>query len=364
MSETTVNEPQTAAPSCCGPAKVETTSFVQRAVQAIRSQMAWTVAGLGFIALLILDTQQAPDTLVFVANNLLEIAPFLALAIGIAAFAKASDADSLIAKVFSGRLAVMIFAAALFGAVSPFCSCGVIPLIAALLAMGVPLPAVMAFWLASPVMDPSMFVLTTGTLGMTFAIAKTIAAIGIGMMGGYTIWALEARGFLSNPLRDGVGGGGCGSSAVKSPSTVTWAFWKEKSRRQTFGSEALANTLFLGKWLTIAFFLESMMLAYVPADMVAGALGSDSVFAIPLASLVGVPAYLNGYAALPLVDGLIEMGVSQGAGMAFMVAGGMTSIPAAIAVFALVKKPVFALYVSFALFGGALAGIGYQLIAV
>lgn len=363
MSETTVNETQTPAPSCCGPAKVETASFVQRVVQTVRSQMAWVVAGLAFITLLILDTPQAPDTLIFIGNNLIEIAPFLALAIGIAAFAKASDADSLIAKVFSGRLAVMIFAAALFGAVSPFCSCGVIPLIAALLAMGVPLSAVMAFWLASPVMDPSMFVLTTGTLGMTFAVAKTIAAIGIGMMGGYTIWALEARGFLTNPLRDGVGGG-CGSSAVKSPSTVTWAFWKEQSRRQTFGSEALANTMFLGKWLIIAFFLESMMLAYVPADMVAGALGSDSVFAIPLASLVGVPAYLNGYAALPLVDGLIQMGVSPGAGMAFMVAGGMTSIPAAIAVFALVKKPVFALYVSFALVGGALAGIGYQLIAV
>lgn len=363
MSETIINEPQPAAPSCCGPAKVETTSFVQRVVQTVRSQMAWVVAGLGFITLLILDTPQAPNTLIFIGNNLIEIAPFLALAIGIAAFAKASDADSLIAKVFSGRLAVMIFAAALFGAVSPFCSCGVIPLIAALLAMGVPLSAVMAFWLASPVMDPSMFVLTTGTLGMTFAVAKTIAAIGIGMMGGYTIWALEARGFLTNPLRDGVGGG-CGSSAVKAPSTVTWAFWKEQSRRQTFGSEALANTMFLGKWLIIAFFLESMMLAYVPADMVAGALGSDSAFAIPLASLVGVPAYLNGYAALPLVDGLIEMGVSPGAGMAFMVAGGMTSIPAAIAVFALVKKPVFALYVSFALVGGMVAGIGYQLIAV
>lgn len=364
MSETTINETPSAAPSCCGPSKPENAGPLRRVVQAVRSQMAWTVAGLGFLTLLILDTPQAPETVIFVGNNLIDIAPFLALAIGIAAYAKASDADSLIAKVFSGNLVLMIFVAALFGALSPFCSCGVIPLIAALLAMGVPLSAVMAFWLASPVMDPSMFVLTTGTLGMTFAVAKTAAAIGIGMAGGYTIWALETRGFLSNPLREGVGSGGCGAGAVKSPSHVTWAFWKEKSRVQKFGSEALANTLFLGKWLIIAFFLESMMLAYVPADMVAGALGSGSDWAIPLAALVGVPAYLNGYAALPLVDGLIEMGVSPGAGMAFMVSGGMTSIPAAIAVFALVKKPVFALYVSFALVGGALAGISYQLIAV
>ena len=44
-------------------------------------------------------------------------------------------------------------------------------------------------------------------------------------------------------------------------------------------------------------------------------------------------------------------GYAAGRGLAFLVAGGVTSIPAAIAVFALVKRPVFALYVSFALIG-------------
>ena len=101
-----------------------------------------------------------------------------------------------------------------------------------------------------------------------------------------------------------------------------------------------------------------------PADLIAGTLGADSLWAIPTAVLVGIPAYLNGYAALPLVGGLIDMGISPGAGMAFLVSGGVTSIPAAIAVFALVKKPVFTLYIILALAGGSLAGIGYQLLVV
>ena len=65
-----------------------------------------------------------------------------------AAFAKASSLDRMIAKAFTGHLLVMIPSAAIVGAFSPFCSCGVIPLVAALLAMRVPLSAVMAFWLA------------------------------------------------------------------------------------------------------------------------------------------------------------------------------------------------------------------------
>src|SRR3546814_17716262 len=95
--------------------------------------------------------------------------------------------------------------AALAGGLSPFCSCGVIPLIAALLAMGVPLSAVMAFWLASPVIDPSMFVLTAGVLGSEFALAKTLAAIGLGLFGGFVTLVLIRPGGTADPLPEGVG---------------------------------------------------------------------------------------------------------------------------------------------------------------
>lgn len=48
--------------------------------------------------------------------------------------------------------------------------------------------------------------------------------------------------------------------------------------------------------------------------------------AIPLAVLVGSPAYLDGYAALPLTRGLIDHGMSLGAAMAFLVSGSVVSI--------------------------------------
>ena len=78
-------------------------------------------------------------------------------------------------------------------------------------------------------------------------------------------------------------------------------------------------------------------------------------------AVIGVPAYLNGYAAIPLVSGLIEQGMAPGAGMAFMVAGGVSSIPAAMAVWALAKPKVFALYLGFAFIGAMTAGLLYQI---
>jgi uncharacterized protein len=329
-------------------------------LKRLQREQVWLVSLVILAGLLMLSPEQGIASAGFVAGNLADVAPFLILSIGIAAYAGATGADGLIARAFTGSPVAMILLAALFGALSPFCSCGVIPLIAALLAMGVPLSAVMAFWLASPVMDPSMFALTVGVLGFDFAVAKTLAAVGLGLFGGFTVLALSRAGGLTEPLRDGVGNGGCGGASVRAPKAVVWRFWNERTRLDRFGREALKTTLFLAKWLTLAFLLESLMLAWIPADLVARAVGGDGLLPIVTATLVGVPAYLNGYAALPLVGGLVEQGMAPGAGLAFLVAGGVTSLPAAIAVWALVKRPVFLLYLALALGGSLASGLLYQ----
>jgi len=320
-----------------------TQSFLRR---VWTDQRVWLASALILGVLAVFAPMQAGDSVQFAAGALLRTAPYLILSIGIAAWATATGADNLIAKAFTGAPVLMIGLGALAGGLSPFCSCGVIPLIAALLAMGVPLSAVMAFWLASPIMDPSMFVLTAGVLDLEFAAAKTVAAIGLGVFGGGVVHLLSRGGALTHPLRDGIGNGGCGGSKVRAPKPVVWRFW---------------HTLFLAKWLTLAFILESLMLAWIPAETVTSMLGGEGFAPIATATLVGVPAYLNGYAALPLVGGLMAQGMAPGAGMAFLVAGGVTSIPAAMAVWALARPPVFALYIGLSLSGAFMAGILFQL---
>jgi uncharacterized membrane protein YraQ (UPF0718 family) len=324
-------------------------------------QRVWLASALILTVLAVFDPGQAQASLGFTLGALIRTAPFLILSIGIAAWAGATGADNLIARAFTGTPLLMIGLAALAGGLSPFCSCGVIPLIAALLAMGVPLSAVMAFWLASPVMDPSMFVLTAGMLSLEFAIAKTLAAIGLGVFGGFVVHALGRHPALAEPLREGIGNGGCGGSKIRAPRRVVWRFWADPERRAKFAREGGKTTLFLAQWLTLAFILESLMLAWIPAETITSLLGGSGVGPIALATLVGVPAYLNGYAALPLVGGLIEQGMAPGAGLAFLVAGGVTSLPAAIAVWALVKPRVFALYLAISLSGAFAAGLAFQL---
>ncbi len=324
----------------------------------------WRVGLAGLLlagAVAAADPGQAAALLRFTAASLATVGPFLLMSVALAAWAQASGADAVIARAFTGRPARMILLAALLGALSPFCSCGVIPVIAALLAMGVPLAPVMAFWLASPIMDPEMFVMTWGILGLGFAIAKALAAIGLGLFGG-TVTHLLAPKLGTDILRQGAGPSCSARGKVRGDRPVAWAFWREPARRTAFAGALWRNLRFLAQWLVLAFMLESLMLTHLPADAIATHLGGEGIGPILLATLVGIPAYLNGYAALPLVGGLLDQGLQPGAAMAFLIGGGVTSIPAAMAVWALVRPRVFALYLGLALSGAFLCGTAFSLV--
>jgi uncharacterized membrane protein YraQ (UPF0718 family) len=315
------------------------------------------------LVIALFDPAQALETLRFAGKSMVQTGAFITFAVLAVGYLKASGAESLLARAFEWREVRIIVMAAQLGGLSPFCSCEVIPFIAALLAVGAPLSAVMAFWLSSPLMDPAMFAITAGALGLDFAVAKTVAAVSIGLFGGGVVYAFKATPVFADALKPQGGGSGCGCGPSPFKGAPVWKFWGERSRREVFRGAVIENALFLGKWLLLAYMIEALMLAYIPAELIATILGGEGLKPIALGALIGMPAYLNGYAAVPLVQALLSQGMVQGAAMAFVLAGGVSCIPAAIAVWALVKPRVFAAYLGIALTGSFIAGIIWAAVA-
>jgi len=328
-----------------------------------RIDKAWLALAVIILAVAIFGYEHLQPMLISAFSALGRTAPYIAFAVFAIAYLKATGAENLLGKAFEGREVYMILMAALLGGLSPFCSCQVIPFIAALLAVGAPLSAVMAFWLASPLMDPAMFSITAGGIGFDFAIAKTASAVGIGLLGGAGTMLLKNSPVFADPLREKPAVGGC--CGAKSPFSEKphWRFWDTAERRVVFRDNLVENGVFLLKWLLLAYTLEYLMVTFVPAEAIATVLGGDGLRPIALGALVGAPAYLNGYAAVPLVAGLLEQGMAPGAAMSFVLAGGVSSIPAAIAVWALVKPRVFAAYLGYAFLGALIAGVTWQAIS-
>ena len=302
------------------------------------------------------------ETLVFVGWSLVIIAPLVIPGILLAAWIIASGADGRIAMAFEGRMGRAIVAASAIGAVTPVCGVTVLPLMAGLLAGGVPLAPVMAFWLASPVTDPAMLATTAATLGLSFAIGKTVAAFILGLLGGAGTVLFGGSPWVANPLRQNALVGRVVAARCGAPTSFYPAIWREQTRRDMFMRQAKATTRLILICLIPAFAAEHMLNELLHPEALSAYVGRDTAWAIPLSVFVGAPAYVDGYAALPLTRALMDHGMSPGAAMAFLVSGGVVSIWGAMAIFPVLRLPPFLLYLALAITGSLLAGYGFEAI--
>ena len=323
----------------------------------------WTFGALILAGVTAIDVDQVGSIVKLASSALTSTLPYIFIAVLMVAYLKASNAESIVAKAFTGRETRMIILAALFGGLAPFCSCEVIPFIAGLLALGAPLSAVMAFWLSSPLIDPAGLMITAGALGWKFAIGKTVAAVSLGLIGGFAIQFVVSWGLLKNPLKARGAAGKCGCGVSPFAGEVSWQFWKRPGGPEIFWNQGVENAMFLVKWLAFAYLLEALLITYLPAEIIGRAVGGEGLLPIVIGALVGAPAYLNSYAAPPLVAGLMQQGMTAGAAMAFMVSGAVSSIPAMAAVWSLVRASVFCSYLIFGIFGAIFMGVLYQGIA-
>ncbi|MDJ0614063.1 MAG: permease [Rhizobiaceae bacterium] len=321
----------------------------------------WTIT-LGvpvFVA--ILDQPNFLPILEFASRAFVGTLPYILFAVSLIAYLKATGAETMIARAFQGRENRMIVFAALFGGLAPFCSCEVIPFVAGLLALGAPLSAVMAFWLSSPLIDPPTLLITAAALGWEFAIGKAVIAVLLGLSGGFVIkYALRA-GYFQTPLKAYKSSSCCGSGP-NLDGKPEWRFWQSQERVNHFRHEFFENALFLIKWLALAYVLEAMLVTYVPADLIANLVGGEGLLPVVVAAIVGMPAYLNSYIAPPLISGLMDQGMTAGAGMAFMVSGAVSSVPAMAAVWSLVQKQVFAAYICLGVGGAIISGVLFEML--
>lgn len=159
-------------------------AFRPEVFREITTAWRWLVVGLGFAGLCAIFPATVAETFLFVGRNLIEMTPVIGAAVLLSASIRASGADGSLSRLFAGRKAGMILLASLFGAITPICGVGVLPIIAGLLGAGVPLAPIMAFWLSSPITDPPMLAITAGTLGIAFAVGKTLIAFLTGAIGG------------------------------------------------------------------------------------------------------------------------------------------------------------------------------------
>ncbi|WP_120501183.1 permease [Roseovarius sp. EL26] len=334
----------------------------QTCSKPLSGQRQWRIGILFTIFALCVMIWPGPikNALIFSLWGLIQVAPMVVPGIIVAAWIIASGADTLVRKAFEGRTLATVLTAAAIGAITPVCGVTVLPLMVGLLAAGVPLAPIMAFWLSSPVTDPAMLATTAATLGMPFALGKTIGAFGLGIFGGTTTALFLKKSWYVNALRNNSLSRQLSTKRCSAIASYNPRIWTDPARRQAFKGQALATLRLILICLIPAFAAEYALNAAITPGALANYVGKDQWWAIPAAVFVGAPAYIDGYAALPLTRALIDNGMSAGAAMAFLISGGVVSIWGAMAIAPVLRLKPFLLYLALAVTGSLAIGYVFE----
>ncbi|KSV64899.1 hypothetical protein N185_34500 [Sinorhizobium sp. GW3] len=331
------------------------------ALPKVQRPAIWSIVAVSMAAVALTWPEKAQETLLYVAKSFVDVAPTIAIGLFLSAWVAASGAGTITAQWFRGRPATTILVASAVGALTPVCGVTVLPLMTGFLASGVPLAPIMAFWLSSPVTDPAMIAVTWAVLGPAFAIGKTVAAFALGIFAGTGTALLTGTKMVQNPLRT-LRKSEARECAADLPVEFSFRIWQDAARMRIFRADLLSMAKVIALCLTFAFAAENLLRDLLPPHLLATYVGEDSAYAIPLAVMVGAPMYLDGYAALPLVRGLLDLGMSPGAAMAFLVSGGAVSVWGVMAVVPVLRPSIIALFVTLAVIGSL--AIGYIFAAV
>ena len=232
-----------------------------------------------------------------------------------------------------------IFGAACVGGLSPLSTYGTVPVLLQLLREGASPGPVLAFLVASSMLNPQLFFLVLGGLGTRLALAQLAAILVLSLIVGWMATRLPSSIFLQ--------------ASALSPSLVT-------PRRFTW-SRLVGDALRMIEWIGLTFvagvILSAAIQVLIPAHWVTWLLGRGSWPGVLVAGVLGVPLYMCGGSAVPVLAGLAQMGMGPGVALAFLLTGPATRVTALAAMSSLLNHRALIAYIAYIILGAVIMGL-------
>jgi len=262
----------------------------------------------------------------------------------------------------------------LFGMLTPFCSASVVPVTMGMATMGVSLGTVLSFLISAPLCNFVVLAMIYATFGFKVTLVYLALTFTSAVFGGWLITKTPWRNEIKRA--DEIEGNktpscsavpvtsSCSEPAPASSCSATPTCSATPSTESSKTQNALRFALVLFKkiipFVLIGAIISGISAAYLPADMVEKYVGDDSILAIFIAAVIGVPLYLRIEMAIPLLSVLIAKGMGLGPAMALIVGGTGASLPEIALVSSVLKPKAVIAFVSIILTTAIIAGLFFQ----
>ncbi len=211
------------------------------------------------------------------------------------------------------------FFAAVFGAVTPFCSCSSIPLFISFIKSGVPLGVAFSFLITSPVINEYLVVLMIGFFGWKITLSYVISGLLIGTVSGVILGRMRLEANIVEDIAPTTG------------DKCALARYSGFVSRLVFGvNESWCIVSKLWIWVLAGVGLGAIIHNYIPNEAVQAVTGRLGFFSVPVATMIGAPMYGSCAAIVPIAVVLFQKGIPLGTALSFMMAVAALSLPEAV----------------------------------
>ena len=222
--------------------------------------------------------------------------------------------------------------AALLGTLTPFCSCSSIPLFIGFTAAGLPLAITFSFLISSPLVDLASVILLASIFSWPIALAYVSVGLVVAVVGGTVIGRLGMEGQVADFVRNVPVSG---AVAVMT-----------RGERLAYARDQVGEIIHrVWPWVLIGVGVGAAIHNWIPAEAIGVLLGQDKWWAVPVATLIGIPIYADIFGTLPIAEALVGKGVGLGTVLAFMMAVTALSLPSLILLKRVVRLPLLLTFI-------------------
>lgn len=216
------------------------------------------------------------------------------------------------------------FLGAMFGAVTPFCSCSSIPLFLGFTTARIPFGVTMSFLITSPLINEIAVVLLWGLLGWKFTVVYVLVGLTAGIIGGFFMDSIRADRWLQPFIIESMNNLPVHSAESSDTSTEKLSL---RERHLFAYSEMTSIFRRVWHWVIVGVGIGALLHGFVPDNWFAENLGAGQWWSVPIAVLVAIPLYSNVTGIVPVMESLLVKGMPIGTTMAFCMSAVAASIP-------------------------------------
>lgn len=246
--------------------------------------------------------------------------------------------------------------AAMFGVLTPFCSCSSVPLFIGFVEAGIPLGITFSFLIASPIMNEVAFVMLMGMFGWEVAALYLISGITIGVVTGMILGRMKLERYVEGFVYEIKSG----SSGPKPQMLAEKLTWVDRFERAADSTRDILKKVWL--FVVIGIGIGAFIHGFVPEDALTSIMGADSWWSVPVAVLIGIPLYSNAAGVIPIVSAMLGKGAALGTALAFMMSVVALSLPEIIILRRVLKPRLIAIFIAVVAISIMITGVLFNLV--